>query len=85
MNVKAISWFSTLHSFALRFRDFNFLLSRFSAYKKAHPKIKSVNRIAFYVLKTNCSTTVMYLMRYVVATCMDDYIDFRKEIEKVRK
>lgn len=77
-NVKKISWSQVVWVLATRCNDYRFLLSLICDYRKAHRKVKSLNRIAYYVLKTNYSTTLMLMLAFC-AENIDEFMKWKEE------
>ena len=78
MNVKKIEWHKVIWTLATRSVEFRYLLVKEGAYRKTHPKVKSLNRVAYYVLKMNYSTTVMHCLAFC-ADHIDEYMLWRNE------
>ena len=79
MSYENIKWFTVLMWFSTYFEDYRYLLSMLSRYKKDHPSVKSVERVAYYVLKKNYSTTFMHCMRFCYAHG-DEFLRFCNEL-----
>lgn len=61
-------------TFAINFEEYRFLLTEVCAYRKAHPKVKSLDRIARFVLVKNYSTTFLPFLK----ACFLLFDDFKR-------
>lgn len=78
MNGKKINWYQVIWVLATRCHEYRFLLSDVSYYRSAHKKVKSLNRISYYVLKIHYSTAFMKMLAFC-AEYIDEFMKWKEE------